>query len=189
MSIEQYKSKIMSFYEGNRRMPSYGEIATLLGFKSKNAASKVIDKLIDMGVLDKDSQGRLVPTRMLGEVRMLGVVEAGIPSLAEEAAEMISIDQLLIRNRDRTYVLTVKGDSMIDAGIRDGDLVVAEHGKQAKEGDIVIAEIDGGWTMKYLRKKNGTTYLEPANRNFKPIFAEQSLNIGAVVTGIIRKYR
>lgn len=170
-------------------MPSYGEIAAILGFKSKNAVSKVVDKLIGMGVLDKDSQGRLVPTSMLGEVKMLGVVEAGIPSLAEEAAEMISIDQLLIRNREHTYVLTVKGDSMIEAGIRDGDLVVAEHGRAAKEGDIVIAEVDGGWTMKYLRKKNGATYLEPANRNFKPIFAEESLNIGAVVTGIIRKYR
>ncbi len=170
-------------------MPSYGEIAVLLGFKSKNAVSKVVDKLIEIGALDKDSQGRLVPTSVFGEVRMLGVVEAGIPTLAEEAAEMISIDQFLIKNRDHTYVLTVKGDSMIDAGIRDGDLVVAEHGRTAKEGDIVIAEVDGGWTMKYLRNKNGTTYLEPANKSYRPIFAEESLNIGAVVTGIIRKYR
>jgi len=170
-------------------MPSYSEIAKVLGFKSKNAVAKVIDKLVEMGVLDKDSKGRLIPLGFDNEVKLLGVVEAGMPAFAEEATDTVNIDSMLVKNRERTYVLTVKGDSMIDAGIREGDFVIAEHGRQAKEGDIVIAEVDGEWTMKYFRKKGNTVYLEPANKNYRNIIPETTLNIAAVVTGVIRKYR
>ena len=85
-------------------------------------------------------------------------------------------------------MLEVKGDSMIDAGIQEGDLVIAERGKEPKQGDIVIADVDGGWTMKYYRKKGGQVYLEPANKNYKPIYPTESLNIAAVVKGVVRKY-
>jgi repressor LexA len=77
---------------------------------------------------------------------------------------------------------------MIEAGICEGDLVIAERTQNAREGDIVIAEVDGGWTMKYLRKKNGKPYLEPANKNFKNIYPTEELRIAAVVKGVVRKY-
>ena len=174
---------------------------SLVGFKSKNAVYKLINKLVADQVLDKDSRGRLIPNQLIGEVPLLGLVEAGFPTMAEEhVLDTMNIDQYLIdeKSKDKTYMLEVKGDSMIDAGINEGDLVIAERigsftggsggSREAKDGDIVIAEVDGGWTMKYLRKKAGKVFLEPANKNYKPIYPEISLNIAAIVRGVIRRY-
>lgn len=186
---DSYKNKIISFYKRTKRMPSYAEIMTLVGFKSKNAVYKLVNKLVGEGVLDKDSSGRLIPNKLVGEVPMLGLVEAGFPTAAEETIlDTISIDEYLINDKDKTYLLEVKGDSMIEAGIQEGDLVVAERKSDPKEGDIVIAEVDGGWTMKYFRKKGTQVYLEPANKNYKPIYPEYDIKIAAIVTGVIRKY-
>ena len=85
-------------------------------------------------------------------------------------------------------MLEVKGDSMIDAGIQEGDLVIAERGREPKPGNIVIAEVDGGWTMKYYRKKGSEVYLEPANKNYPLIYPKENMKIAAVVKGVIRKY-
>ncbi|MDE2038158.1 MAG: transcriptional repressor LexA [Patescibacteria group bacterium] len=184
-----YKDKIIAFYRRTRRMPSYSEIMSMLGFKSKNAVFKLVGRLIEEGVLGKDSRGRLIPNALAGEVPLLGVVEAGFPTIAEEQAlDTMSIDEYLMEGSDRTYLLEVKGDSMIEAGIREGDLVLAEKGKEARDGDIVIAEVDGGWTMKYLRTKGGRAWLEPANRKYRPIYPENGMTIAAVVKGVVRKY-
>ncbi len=170
-------------------MPSYSEMASLLGFKSKNAVYKFVQKLIDEGAVEKDSQGRLSPMNFFGSLAVLGVVEAGIPTHAEEEElDRMSLDEFLIDNKDATYMLEVKGESMVEAGIHEGDYVVVERTQTAKVGDIVIAEVDNGWTMKYYRTKNGKPYLEPANKNFKNIYPEESLNIVAKVKAVIRKY-
>ena len=170
-------------------MPTYAEIMTLVGFKSKNAVYKLVNKLVGEGVLDKDSSGRLGPNRLVGEIPMLGLVEAGFPTVAEETIlDTISIDEYLINDKDKTYMLEVKGDSMIDAGIQEGDLVIAERKSDPRDGDIVIAEVDGGWTMKYFRKKGGQIFLEPANKKYKPIYPEYDIKIAAIVTGVVRKY-
>jgi repressor LexA len=184
-----YKNKIIEFYRENKRMPGYSEIMSMLGFKSKNSVFKLVNKLVEGGFVSKDKNGRLIPNRIFGEVPVLGLVEAGFPTAAEEElSDTMSLDEYLIEKKESTYILEVKGDSMIDAGIQEGDLVIAERGKEPKSGDIVIAEVDGGWTMKYLRKRGNTTYLEPANKNFKPIYPETDLKIAAVVRGVIRKY-
>ena len=187
--IEEYKNKIFGFYEKNKRMPSYAEMMAVLGFKSKNAVYKLVNKLIDLGLIEKDSTGKLLPTNLFQEVKLLGLVEAGIPTLAEEEVlSTVNLDSLLIKNRPMTYMLEVKGDSMIEEGIKEGDLVIVERREDAKDGEIVIAEVDGGWTMKYFRKKGNKIYLEPANKNYKPIYPEQDLKVAAVVKGVIRKY-
>lgn len=186
---ENYRQKIISFYKRTKRMPSYAEIMSLLGFKSKNAVYKLVNKLIGEGALDKDSTGRLVPNKLMGEVPVLGLVEAGFPTAAEEElTDTMSLDDYLIENKESSYLLEVKGDSMIDAGIQEGDLVIAERTNSPKEGDIVIAEVDGGWTMKYFRKTAGKVWLEPANKDFKPIYPETDLKVAAVVKGVVRKY-
>ena len=170
-------------------MPSYTEIMALVGFKSKNAVYKLVNKLVAEGVFAKDSSGRLIPNKLFGEVPLLGLVEAGFPTAAEESlSDMMSLDEYLIENKEATYLLEVKGDSMIDAGIHEGDLVIVERKGEPKDGDIVIADVDGGWTMKYFRKRGSTIYLEPANRKYKPIYPTESLNIAAIVKGVIRKY-
>jgi repressor LexA len=187
---DEYKNKIIDFYHSNKRMPAYAEIMKLLGFKSKNAVYKLVNKLVGEGVIGKDSSGRLVPNKLFGEIPVLGLVEAGFPTTAEEEIlDTMSIDEYLIEKKESTYMLEVKGDSMIDAGIQEGDLVIAERTNSPKIGDIVIAEVDGGWTMKYFKKdKNGRLYLEPANKNFKPIYPEGEMRIAAVVKGVVRKY-
>ena len=122
-------------------------------------------------------------------ISILGMVQAGFPTAAEEElSDTISLDDYLIENRSATYLLTVKGDSMIDAGIHDGDLVIVERSRPPKPGNIVIAEIDGGWTIKYYRKNAGRVFLEPANKDFKPIYPTQELKIIAVVRAVVRKY-
>ena len=188
--IRDYKDKILGFYRNKKRMPSYAEIMQLVGFKSKNAVYKLVNKLIAEGVVRKDSSGRLIPSTVIGEVPVLGLVEAGFPSVAEEAVlDTMNIDDYLVEDKTSTYMLEVKGDSMIDAGIHEGDLVIARRTSDAKVGDIVIAEVDGGWTMKYFHKKpNGSPYLEPANKKYKTIYPKEDFRIAAIVTGVVRKY-
>jgi repressor LexA len=188
--MEQYKRKIISFFERHQRMPGYKELLTLTGFKSKNAVYKLINKLVAAGVLVKDAAGRIALAHFLTQVPLLGYVEAGLPAVAEqEFLDTLDIDSYLVNNKESSYFLRVKGDSMIEAGIHEGDLVLVERGKQAKLDDIVIAEVDGEYTMKYLRqKKSGNYYLEPANKNYKPIYPTTALNIAAVVKAVIRKY-
>jgi repressor LexA len=187
--IETYKKKIISFYENNKRMPGYAEIMKLTGFKSKNAVYKLINKLVEMGVIYKDAQGKITPAFMSDEVPFLGYVEAGLPSLAEEdLLDTIDIDSYLIPHKENSYILEVKGDSMIDEGIKEGDYVIVEKKSDAKDGEIVIAEVDGGYTMKYLKKQGSKIFLRPANKDFKDIYPTESFAIVAVVKGVIRKY-
>ena len=122
---------------------------------------------------------------------MLGLVEAGIPSVADsQELDTISLDNYLIEDKSKTFLLEVKGDSMIDAHIEEGDLVIAERTENPKNNDIVIAEIDGEWTIKYFKKDEvkNSIWLEPANKNYKPIYPKHSFKVAAVVKGVIRKY-
>ncbi|MDP3735014.1 MAG: transcriptional repressor LexA [bacterium] len=188
-TLNQQRNKIAAFYRTHRRMPSYSEIAALMRYKSKNAAYRLAWRLIDAGVITRDSSGRLLPARLYGETPLLGLVEAGFPSPAEEElVDTMSFDDYLIENKEASYILKVKGDSMIDAGICEGDMVIVERTENPKVGSIVIAEVDGEWTMKYLRKRGERLYLEPANKAYKPIVPKEALRIVAVVKAVVRKY-
>jgi SOS regulatory protein LexA len=181
---------ISGFYYQKGRMPSFSEIAKLAGFRSKNAAYKLINKLEKQKVLQKDAKGRLIAGSIASPVKMLGTVEAGFPSPAEEElADNLSLDDLLIHNREATFLLKVSGDSMSNAGILPGDMVLVDKGETPKSGDIVIAEVDGEWTMKYLRKRGESVMLLPANPKYQPIKPKQELKIAGVVTAVVRKYK
>ena len=185
----EYQSKLESFYSDNKRMPTYSEMLKLFGFKSKNAVFRVVGKLIEAGLVAKDHLGRLIPTKSFSEIPMLGLVTAGFPAtVEEELADKVNLDDLLIRKKATTYMLEVDGDSMIDAHIEKGDMVLVERANQAKNGEIVIAEVDGEFTMKYFRQEGNKVWLEPANKNYQPIYPEHSLNINAVLKAVIRKY-
>ncbi len=170
-------------------MPTYREVMTLLDFKSLNSVTKLVHKLIDDGILNKDNTGKLIPSKSFGDIKVLGLVTAGFPSPAEEElGDTMNLNEFLIQKKESTYILEVDGDSMIDAHITDGDLVIAERTTKAKDGQIVIAEVDGEWTIKFFKQKGNKVWLEPANKNFKPIYPTQELKITAIVKGIIRKY-
>lgn len=187
--ITQYTQKLYSFYDDHKRMPTYSEMLTLFDFKSKNAVYRVVKKLIDAGIVAKDRLGRLIPSNTFSEIPMLGLVKAGFPSIAEEAMfDTLDIESFLVKKKDVTFMLKVDGDSMIDAHIADGDLVLVERTNKASDRAIVIAEIDGEFTMKYFREKGGKVWLEPANKDFPAMHPRESLNIHAVVKAVIRKY-
>lgn len=170
-------------------MPTYAEMMKLFSFKSKNAVYRVVEKLIEAGAVAKDHLGRLTPMTLFGEVKMLGLVEAGIPMPAEEMTfDTTSLDEWLVRDREDTFILRVKGDSMIEAGIFEGDFVLVERTDKWKVGDIVVAEIDGSWTLKYLRQNAQGYYLEPGNKKYNNIYPEEDLRVAAVVLSVIRKY-
>lgn len=183
--------KIQDFYETNKRMPSVREIRDrILHTKSMRKTKELIDALVDEGVLRRDKQGKLIPTNLFISVKKLGVVEAGFPSPAEEELlDTMTLDEWLIQRREATYMLEVKGQSMINAGIHPGDTALVERGRQPKHGDIVIACVDGKWTMKtYHIQSNGKIALVPANPKFPTIYPKEELRIEAIVTAIIRKY-
>jgi len=186
---ESYKNKIIRFYKKHRRMPTYSEITALMDFRSKNAAYYLVKQLIAQNMLRKDKTGRLIPNKLYGEIPFVGLVEAGFPSPAEdELADTMSLDDYLIENKEATFLMRAKGESMVDAGIVDGDMLLVERTDKAKPGEIVIALVDGERTVKYLRERSGRYYLEPANKKFKPIIPENELVIEAVVKAVVRKY-
>jgi SOS regulatory protein LexA len=185
----KYKEEISKFYRKNKRMPSYSEMMSLLNFRSKNAVFRLVKKLEKEGFISKDNRGKLIPKNIFGEIKVLGSVEAGFPSPAEEElADTMTMDEYLIKNKEATFILKVSGDSMKDAGIIEGDMIIVEKGVLPKDGDIVIAEVDGGWTVKYFRKKENEVYLEPANKKYKPIYPKEELKIAAIVKAVVRKY-
>ncbi len=183
-------SGIREFFRKSGRMPSYSEIGDLTGLRSKNAVFKFIGKLQSLNILKKDKKGRLIPLGLTNPVRVLGTVEAGFPSPAEEElVDTLSLDDLLIQNREATFLLKVSGDSMTGAGIMPGDMVIVDKGRTPKSGDIVIAQVDGEWTMKFLRKRGDNVTLVPANPKYQPIKPKNELKVAGVVTAVVRKYK
>ena len=185
----EYKNKLLAFYHREKRMPTYTEMMKLFQFKSKNAVARLVEKFIDAGIATKDHLGRLIPLAGINDIPLLGQVTAGFPAtVEEEMQDTVNLDEYLSAKKESTYMLTVDGNSMIDAHIADGDMVLVEKTDKARDGDIVIADIDGEFTMKYFKKKGDNVWLEPANSDFKPIYPVQYLRINAVVKAVIRKY-
>jgi SOS regulatory protein LexA len=185
----EYKNKLISFYDREKRMPTYTEMMKIFGFKSKNAVARLVEKFIDAGLVAKDHLGRLIPNNIFSNIPLLGSVTAGFPAdVEEELREAINLDNYLIGKKENTFMLEVDGNSMIDAHIADGDMVLVEKTDKAKDKDIVIANVDGEFTMKYFRKDGDKVWLEPANKDFKNIYPVVYLIITAVVKAVIRKY-
>ena len=188
-TIRTVEKSIAAFFRENRRMPTYSEMLDLLGVKSKSVVHFWINKLLARGLLEKDSRGFLKPTRRSLALPMVGDVAAGFPSPAEEELrDVISFDEYLITRPGSSFILTVSGDSMTGAGIMEGDLVIVERDREPRNGDIVIAEVDGEWTIKYFRKEGRNIILEAANPKYKTIKPKSELRLGGVVTAVIRKY-
>ncbi|MDP3259943.1 MAG: S24 family peptidase, partial [Thermodesulfovibrionales bacterium] len=116
---------IADFYHKKGRMPSFSEIGEMAGIKSKNAVYKLVNKLEKLKVLERDNKGRLIPVSIASSVKILGTVEAGFPSPAEEElSDTLSLDDLLVKNPQATFLLKVSGYSMSEAGILPGDMVI-----------------------------------------------------------------
>ncbi len=180
---------LKDFYRRHGRLPAYKELLFITGFSSRASVFGLINRLSKQQFIAKDDEGHLSPGPQFFARPKLGIVEAGFGYDADEIPDDAhAIDDYLIQRPEATFLLTVKGESMIDAGILPGDIVVAERTREAKNGEIVVAEVDGSWTMKYYRNEAGKILLIPANRTMKPYSPKQSLSIAAVVRGVVRKY-
>ena len=137
----------------------------------------------------EESSCKTALCRIVG-LQVNGEVCAGFPSPAEEELrDVISFDEYLVAQPETSFLLSVTGDSMMGAGIMEKDLVIVERGRQPKNGDIILAEVDGNWTMKYFCKKGKAITLEAANPKYSPIVPQTELRIAGVITALVRKYK
>ncbi|MDD5026648.1 MAG: transcriptional repressor LexA [Candidatus Peribacteraceae bacterium] len=177
--------------------PSLSDLALAFGVRSKNAVAKVVNALFRERQLEKDPKGRIKiidlteqeeqPQPMV--LPLFGPISAGFAAAAEEQAEeMVTLDAYLVKDKSSTFLLRVKGNSMIDAGIFEGDLVIVERGKEPRVGDIVVGVLDGEFTLKRLKRDKGKYYLQAENAEYPDMYALEELKVAGVVRGVIRKY-
>lgn len=119
-------------------------------------------------------------------------IPAGFPSPADDYIESrLSLDEHLIQHKDSTFFVRATGNSMVGAGIFNGDLLVVDKGLDAQSGDIVVAVVDGEFTVKYLHWQGGAAILRPANARYKDIVLQdgQELQVWGVVTSTVKQFR
>ncbi len=188
-NLKEKLSRIRHYYSENKVMPTYDEVCQLFGFSSKNAAFKLINKLVDKGFIEKMDKGRLKPGKNFLGLPLFSSVQAGAPTAEEEILlDRIDLNDFLVKNPANTVLINVRGDSMIDAGIHEGDKVIVDKKANLQLGNIVVAVVDGDYTVKYLDKsKGGKIILQPGNPNYQPIIPQNEMSVFGKVVGVIRK--
>lgn len=189
---------VREFQKKRGYTPSLSDLALAFGVRSKNAIAKVVGALVREGHLEKDPKGRIKiveqEERASGLAKafslpLFGPIAAGFAAPAEEQAEeMVTLDNYLVKDKSNTFLLRVRGDSMIDAGIQEGDLVIVERGAEPRINEIVVGVLDGEFTLKRLKRDKGKYYLQAENARYPDLFALEELKTAGVVRGVIRKY-
>jgi repressor LexA len=188
-----YLTALQDYYAQHRLIPSLSVISELLGFSAKNAAAALVGRLEEAGYLTRTSADRrLTPTpRFFERPRSIATVRAGMPEAAMDesagSADMVNVDMLLVRQPSITFLVPIKGDSMRDVGLMDGDTAVCERRQWANPGEIVVALTSDGMTVKTLLKEGSRYVLKPENKDY-PILRPDPLDIIGVVTGSFRSY-
>jgi repressor LexA len=178
--------------------PSYREIAEGLGLSSPSTVHRHIQALCEKGVINTADNGcarsiELVEPEPLSPMSIMlplaGIITAGEPIEAIEEREAMAVPSDFVVDADNSYVLKVKGRSMIEDGIFDGDYVVIERNHSPKNGDIVVALLDNAYaTLKRFYREQDHIRLQPANSTMQPIIVKGNLNIQGVVKAVIRKF-
>ena len=176
--------------------PSISEMAVYLKVKSKNAVAKLLESLEDNGFIKTSGKARGIEVlKTLGEslqkgfiqIPLLGNIQAGSPHLAEEhIEEWINLPHNLVKGRRDVFLLRVRGDSMINAGIYEGDLVIVRPTKEAKNNDIVVALLHDEATVKRFIQIKNRAYLKAENPAYKNIYPKEEWMIQGKVVGVIR---
>lgn len=181
--------KIRQFHQKQRRVPTLEEMSKLFKFASKRSAFLLVERLVEAGLIEKDAKGRITIKRMFLPLPVLGSIRAGIPQdEQEQLIDTLSFDEYLVDRPESSYLLKVMGDSMEDAGLREGDIVIVDKKKEPKENDIVVANVDDQFTLKYFRTIDRRVCLVPGNKKYKTIYPNDSLTIQGVVISTVRRY-
>ena len=184
-----YLARLQDYYAAHRALPSYASIGSLLGLRSKSSVAALVARLKLAGFVESTPDRRLAPTRrFFARPLAANPVRAGLPEAADDSeADALTIDDYLIERPSDTVLIRVKGDSMIEAGILEGDLVVVEKRHDARKGEIVVAIVDNQFTLKRLDVDRGEFILRAENKGYAPIRPEGALEIFGVMVGLVRK--
>ena len=190
LNDQEHFAALQEYYARHRVFPSYARLMTLLGLASKSAVKKVLERLESAGLLTRTPEGDWAPAdRFFERTLALYPVTAGMPAAAtDEIPDEVAIDRYLVKDPAHTVLIRIKGDSMIDAGIHDGDLAVVERRNHASSGTIVVAVVDDEFTLKTLARDKNGYFLSPANPNYPLIRPKGKLEIYGVLAGLVRKY-
>lgn len=183
--------KLRDYYAQHRLLPSYAGIANLLGFSGKTGAAQLVKRLIEAGYIGAATGGKLVPMDRFFELPLLDQqvpAGGGEPDFAFSSVEAYALDRLLVGDRSKTLLVPIRGDSMVDAGVLDGDTAIVERAESPRAGDFVVAAVDGQYTIKELRFERSKPVLVPHNKQYEPIRPQQEILILGVVKGIVRRY-
>lgn len=173
---------------GKDPLPSFERIAVEFGFRHKNSVWQYFNKLKEADLIREINSKFFINPDIFGAILFDCPVKAGFPSPAEDSIEKrVSLDSMFQIDSPSTFMFTVSGDSMIDLSICDGDMVVVKRSSSASDGEVVLACVDGEYTLKTFRKKSGRVFLEPANDKYPIIIPERELTIFGIVTGVIRE--
>lgn len=180
---------IQDYFSTYKILPSYSGMGLLLGLRSKNSISKLVFRLKQQGFLSNTPEGKLFPTRAFFARNLVGSAPAGFPSPVEEAQEDgISIDDFLVNHPSKTVLVQVHGDSMLGAGIHDGDYVVVQRQDNAQKNQIIVAIIDDEFTIKYFDCDELGYFLRPDNPHYPILRPQETLTVFGLVIGQFRKY-
>ena len=165
----EYLDRLRDYYAENLRIPSLQRIAQLMGYASKAAASKLLARLHDARYVERTVEDDAwIPSEPFFERPLAEIaVRAGVPDDVDSLAPRpFLVDRYLIRKPSETVMMPVKGDSMIDAGIQEGDIAVVVRTHAARAGDFVVAIVDNEFTLKELARERGRFVLKPHNRAY-----------------------
>ena len=181
----------LSFIEKNGFPPSVREICATLNIKSTATAYSYIERLKANGLLEKSplKKRAIVPTNKgnFKKIPLIGTVAAGLPIFAVENIDGYYPIPDEFSTSDNEFALKVQGDSMIDAGIFDKDIIIVNQQSCAENGEIVVALIDDSATVKRFYKKDGKIVLHPENSNYNDMIFDDVVILG-VVKGLLRKF-
>lgn len=172
---------------GKEPLPSFDVIAKDFGFRHKNSVWQYFNKLKEVDFIRESNKRFFINPEIFGAVLFTSSVRAGFANATEDYVEKrVSLDENFKINSPETFLFKVAGDSMVDLGIFEGDTVIVEKTNSAKDGDVVLAFVDGGYTLKTYRKKNSKVWLQPANKSYQDIVPKETLVIFGVARGLAR---
>lgn len=181
---------LREYFAAHHVLPSFAEALEILEYRSTSAVSALVERLKKQKYLTATASGRLVPGDRFFERTVADPkVRAGTPTVGIDlGGSPAFIDQELVRHPARTLLVRVEGDSMIEAGLLHGDTVVMERNTVPEAGVIVVAQMDGELTIKYLARDRTGFYLRPANSNYQDIRPISGLEVLGVVVGLYRRF-